>query len=91
MKNGKLTKKQNHPTTAENLISRFDAGKSVIDYVDIRKAYHPNWGGMRQGAGRKPKGNVRLQVLVPPAVRNRIRAIAHRQGKTLSEVIAARF
>jgi hypothetical protein len=32
-----------------------------------------------------------LQVLVSPAVRTRIRRIARRQGKTISEVVAALF
>lgn len=91
MKNGKFTKKKKRPTTAENLEARFDAGKAVLDFFAIRKAHHPNWGGCRRGAGRKPKGGVRLQVLVSPAVRTRIRRIARRQGKTISEVVAALF
>jgi hypothetical protein len=91
MKNGKIMKKQKSATTARNLEARFDTGEEVLDYFNTRTAHHPNWGGTRPGAGRKPKGNVRLQVLVPPAVRTRIRQIALRQGKTLSEVVAAQF
>jgi hypothetical protein len=34
---------------------------------------------------------VRLQVFVPPGVRAKIRQLAQSQGKTLSEIVAARF
>ena len=84
-------KKQKSVTTRENLEARFEAGEDVIDYFYTQQAVHPNWGGSRRGAGRKPKGNVRLQVFVPPEVRAKIQHLAHRQGKTLSEIVAARF
>jgi hypothetical protein len=84
-------KKRKGPTTARNLIARFDGGKSVLDYFDETKGFHPNWGGARNGAGRKPTGCVRLQLSLPAVVSTRIREIAHREKKTLSEVVAERF
>jgi hypothetical protein len=84
-------KKKKGPTTARNLMARFDAGKSVLDYFDESKGFHPNWGGARNGSGRKTTGNVRLQLLVPGAVSTRIREIARREKKSLSAVVAERF
>lgn len=79
------------PTTAENLAARFSAGEDVLDYFDLNRVRHPNWGGARPGAGRKAAGKVRLQVLVPPAVRAEIQRLARRGGQTLSQVVASRF
>ncbi|HEX3730616.1 MAG TPA: hypothetical protein VHV47_12475 [Opitutaceae bacterium] len=84
-------KKKRGVTTAQNLIRRFDAGKSVLDYFDTENIFHPNWGGSRPGAGRKSKGHVRLQLLVSPEVSAKIREKAWREKKTLSEVVAACF
>ncbi len=78
-------------TTAENLEARFDAGENVLDYFDFSRASHPNWGGRRNGSGRKTNGHVRLQLSVPPQVRAEIERLARREGKTLSEMVASRF
>jgi hypothetical protein len=51
-------------------------------------ALRPTRGGPRQGAGRKSTGNVRLQLLVAPATREKIEAIAAREKITLSEAVS---
>ena len=79
MRSKKNLQKRKGPTTARNLIARFEAGKSVLDYFDTTKGFHPNWGGARSGAGRKSMGSVRLQLSLPAAVAARIRDLARRQ------------
>ena len=51
----------------------------------------PKPGGARPGAGRKPKGHVRMQILVKPQTRERIRRMAKKRGTTISEVVAEAF
>ena len=45
----------------------------------------PVRGGKRAGAGRKPTGNVRLQLLVPAEAREKLVNLAKRDRVTLSE------
>lgn len=47
----------------------------------------PVRGGARAGAGRKSKGHVRMQLLVSPATRRKIEAVAKRRKLTLSEAV----
>jgi hypothetical protein len=42
-------------------------------------------GGKRPGAGRKPSGHVRLNLLVPTETRKQLEKLAHRDQVTLSE------
>lgn len=67
-------------TTAGNLEERFDRGERVLDYFDTAeiKVTH---GGLRQGAGRKRIGNVRMQILVSEKARKLIEKRAKREGK----------
>ena len=52
-----------------------------------RVTMEPKRGGARPGAGRKPGGNVRLQLLVPSETREKIEEIAAREHITLSEAV----
>lgn len=45
------------------------------------------WGGVRVGAGRKPVGHVRMQIVVTPQTRRRIEALAKREHLTLSGAV----
>ncbi len=45
------------------------------------------WGGARSGAGRKPAGHVRMQLVVSPQTRRRIEALAKREHLTLSGAV----
>lgn len=47
----------------------------------------PLRGGKRAGAGRKPSGHVRIQLLVSPTTRKKILILAKRQKVTLSEAV----
>lgn len=53
--------------------------------------WRPLHGGSRPGAGRKPSGRVPLTLRLRPAVANRLRAVAKKQGKTLAEVAEERL
>lgn len=44
-------------------------------------------GGKREGAGRKPAGHVRMQLLVLPKTRLKIERLAKKQKVTLSKVV----
>jgi hypothetical protein len=72
-------------TTSENLEERFDAGQDVSDYFDFSRAVV--WGGKRAGAGRKPLGKVRKQVLLSAAAVQKITAIAKKKKQSFSVVI----
>jgi hypothetical protein len=48
-------------------------------------------GGARPGAGRKPKGNVRMQVLVSKTAKDRIRRLAKKRGVSMSAVVSEAF
>lgn len=72
-------------TTSENLEERFDAGQDVSDDFDFSRAVV--WGGKRAGAGRKPLGKVRKQVLLSAAAIQKITAIAKKKKQSFSAVI----
>lgn len=72
-------------TTSGNLEERFDAGQVVSDYFDFSRAVA--WGGKRAGAGRKPLGKVRKQVLLSAAAIQKITAIAKKKKQSFSAVI----
>jgi hypothetical protein len=56
-----------------------------------RVTLKPRRGGARPGAGRKSKGNVRMQILVSPATRERIRRLARKRGVSMSSVVSEAF
>ncbi len=47
----------------------------------------PLRGGKRDGAGRKPSGHVRMQLLISTSTRKKIQRLAKRQNVTLSEAV----
>lgn len=47
----------------------------------------PKRGGVREGAGRKRSGHVRLQLSISPATRQKIEAIAKEKRITLSQAV----
>ena len=51
----------------------------------------PRQGGKRPGAGRKPKGHVRMQVLVSKSTKEKIRRLAKKRGVSISAVVADAF
>jgi hypothetical protein len=51
----------------------------------------PKRGGARPGAGRKPKGHVRMQVLVSKTAKDRIRRLAKKRGVSMSAVVSEVF
>lgn len=53
--------------------------------------WRPLHGGSRPGAGRKPSGRVPLTLRLRPSVAKRLRTVAKKQGKTLSEVAEERL
>lgn len=65
-------------TTAENLVTRFDAGKDVLDYFDASRAVVTH-GGARRGAGRKPAGKLRKTVKLSPEAVHRFQVFARRK------------
>ena len=48
-------------------------------------------GGARPGAGRKAKGNIRMQILVSKAAQERIRRLAKKRGVSMSSVVSDAF
>ena len=72
------TPKRNRPTTAENLEEKLAAGEDVLDYFDLTKAFVRHC-GERVGAGRKPLGKIRKQVLLSAATVAKCSAIAAKQ------------
>jgi len=67
------------------LEDRCDADKDVSDFFDFSRAVV--WGGKRAGAGRKPLGKVRKQVLLSAAAIRKISAIAKKKNQSFSAVI----
>ena len=51
----------------------------------------PKRGGARPGAGRKPKGNLRMQVLVSKTAKDKIRRLAKKRGVSMSAVVSEEF
>ena len=65
-------------------------GTALPDLSKV-KARPLNWGGARQGAGRKSTGRQPVLLrLTPKTVRN-LRATARKQGRTISEVAEERL
>lgn len=57
-----------------------DSGSDEIDqFLDWSKAKR---GGARPGAGRKPKPAARLEVMIRPELRDKLRRMAQEQGVT---------
>ena len=79
------TTKTFRATTKENLEEKFDAGEDVSDYFDLSKSVV--WGGKRKGAGRKPLGKVRKQVLLSAVAIAKIEAIAKKRRLSFSAVL----
>ena len=63
--------------------TEYECTKSPAGRVTVRVQR----GGRREGAGRKPTGNVRMQLLISPAARSKIAALARRQKVSLSEAV----
>lgn len=62
-----------------------DSGSDEIDqYLDWSKARR---GGARAGAGRKRKESVRLEVMIRPELREKIRRQAKQKGMTQVELV----
>lgn len=62
---------------------RLTRGKKVI--------LKPKRGGARPGAGRKPKGHLRMQVLVSKKAKEKIRRLAKKRGVSMSTVVSEEF
>lgn len=62
-----------------------DSGSDEIDqFLDWTKAGR---GGARPGAGRKPKNSVRLEVMIRPELREKLRRKAKQKGVTQVELV----
>jgi hypothetical protein len=59
------------------------SGKKVI--------LNPKRGGARPGAGRKPKGHLRMQVLVSKKAKEKISRLAKKRGVSMSAVVSEEF
>lgn len=69
--------------TAGQEWERIIRGKKVI--------LKPKRGGARPGAGRKPKGHLRMQVLVSKKAKEKIRRLAKKRGVSMSTVVSEEF
>lgn len=71
-------------------VSEIDSTGTTYHRVESTKGVrlHAERGGARPGAGRKNKGHVRLQLLVPPTTRAKIERIAAREQISLSEAVS---
>jgi hypothetical protein len=78
--------KRNSPTTAENLEAKFDDGEDVLDYFDLEKVFVRH-GGARAGAGRKPLGKIRKQILLSERIVKRVTAIAAKKHMSFSAAV----
>ena len=64
-----------------------DSGSDEIDqFLDWSKARR---GGARPGAGRKGKNSVRLEVMISPELREKLRRKAKQKGVTQVELVEA--
>jgi hypothetical protein len=62
-----------------------DSGSDEIDqFLDWSKGKR---GGARPGAGRKPKPAARLEVMIRPELRDKLRRIAKDQGVTQVKLV----
>jgi len=80
------TKEKIRATTAANLQEKFDAGEDVLDYFDLDNAIVRH-GGVRAGAGRKPLGKIRKQILLSEAIVAKVSAIAAKRHLSFSAAI----
>ena len=78
---GKLTSTDGTRTISLEEFDRLaDSGSDEIDqFLDWSKAKR---GGARPGAGRKPKPAARLEVMIRPDLREKLRRKAKEQGVT---------
>ena len=74
------------PTTSKNLETKFDSGEDVLDYFDLGRVVVRR-GGARPGAGRKPLGKIRKQVLLTEAIVAKINRIAKKRQKSFSATV----
>ncbi|MFZ4774690.1 MAG: hypothetical protein ACOYM3_04965 [Terrimicrobiaceae bacterium] len=89
------------PESGFKVVSRarqISAGLPSMDAAEYERAANgdrvtltPVRGGRRQGAGRRPTGHVRMQLLVSPATRRKIESLAKHRKVTLSEVVEHMF
>lgn len=62
-----------------------ESGSDEIDqFLDWTKARR---GGARPGSGRKPKDSVRLEVMIRPELREKLRLKARQKGVTQVELV----
>jgi len=71
-----------------NLTSLNDTALPDLSKVKARPL---NWGGSRQGAGRKSTGRQPVLLRLTPKTVHSLRAAARKQGKTISEVAEERL
>jgi hypothetical protein len=69
--------------TAGEEWERNTRGKKVI--------LKPKRGGARPGAGRKPTGHLRMQVLVSKKAKDKISRLAKKRGVSMSAVVSEEF
>lgn len=83
---GKVTSIDGTRTISHEEFDRLaDSGSDEIDaFLDWSKARR---GGSRTGAGRKRKHTVRLEVMIRPDLREKLRTQAKKRGKTQVELI----
>ena len=74
------------PTTSKNLETKFDSGEDVLDYFDLGRVVVRR-GGARPGAGRKPLGKIRKQVLLTEAIVAKINRIAKKRQESFSATV----
>jgi hypothetical protein len=79
------TTKMPNSTNRVNLEEKFDAEQDVSEHFDFSRAVV--WGGKRKGAGRKPLGKVRKQVLLSAAIIAKVDAIAKKRKQSFSAVL----
>ena len=65
-------------------------GTALPDMSKV-KARPLNWGGSREGAGRKSTGRQPVLLRLTPKTLRSLRSAARKQGKTISEVAEERL
>ena len=66
--------------------TKFDSGEDVLDYFDLGRVVVRR-GGARPGAGRKPLGKIRKQVLLTEAIVAKINRIAKKRQESFSATV----
>jgi len=86
MKKGKITSTDGKRQISIEEFDRIaDSGSDEIDaFIDWSKGKH---GGVRLGAGRKPKATARLEVMIRPDLRDKLRRKAREQGVTQVKLV----